>query len=218
MKRCQKCNINVGGNHEYCPLCQNRLFGEAAESYFVPVNGLRKRLLAYKLQLFISIAIACVAIILDLLVGLNKGLHWSYVVLLWIIAGQLVVKLLMKKYWGITYFFSYISLALIILITVSGYYLGIGEFCLGYIVPGLIMAVLASEFAFCLGDKNNVVMPYLLGGIVLGLAVALVARSVKGVNPLLWNITLLVSLLLLVGLVIFKGRQVLLELKKRFHI
>lgn len=218
MKRCQKCNINVGGRHECCPLCQNRLFGDASEPYFPEVDDLRSKVIFYKIQLFTCIAIMFISLVLDCLIGLNNGIHWSYIVVSWLLVGQVVVRLLLRKHSGIIFFFVDISIALIILITATGYYLGIGEFCLSYIIPAIIMGTIASEFAFCLADKNDLVMPYLLGGILLGGIIYIVVRQLNGINMLLWNISLLLSLLALIGIVIFRGRAVHSELEKRLHI
>lgn len=218
MKKCQSCNIEVGGNFSYCPLCQNELVGEQEERYFPPIKEKKAQSLFYKIQLFFSLAVLILCISLDYMMELHGGLHWSIITTAWIIVLQLTIRQLMRKHSAAVYFVSYISLAIAVVLLVSAYYLNYMTFCLQYILPSICMYVLVVLFLFCLLDKKGNVMVYLLVTILISIAPNVVLLLHHKKPPILWSICFVVGAISLLGLIVFTGSKVFNEIHKRLHI
>ena len=58
MKMCPHCKINIGGNLEKCPLCQNLLTGEGERDYIPKIEiKTRLRRKAFKIVMFVFFAL-----------------------------------------------------------------------------------------------------------------------------------------------------------------
>ena len=61
-------------------------------------------------------------------------------------------------------------------------------------------------------------MSYLLSGLFLGVVPSIICFIVRGSIPIAWVICLMVSVSLFAGAVIFRGRAVAEEIRRRFHL
>lgn len=219
MKTCPVCNLKVGGNLEYCPLCQNELTGEKTEErcYFPPEINLKKKSMIYKIQLFASVAVVIIGFVLDYIIGLHLSVHWSIISAAGIIAAQIVVKRLLRKSAVLIDFVINITVWSVIIILLFSYYLNFMNFTFNYILPALCIAMICSLYVFFLFDKTGKVLPYLITVTVLSAAVP-AYLIVKDKKILLWDISLMVSLISLAGMIIFRGSKLVNELHKRFHM
>ena len=97
-------------------------------------------------------------------------------------------------------------------------YLGITA---GYIVPILCSGNLVANFILSFIDKHftDYSLIYMFLNILVGV-VPWIALLIFYHNkpPLTWSICLVINVLAFFGLIVFKGRTVLAEFKKRFHL
>ena len=138
MKYCPNCQLSVGGAFEYCPLCQNELIeknqdsvsvgndvknGEDIENckdinddlkdanyYFPDCDKLKTQSFWYKLQLFIMCAATFICFVVDFLIVYDREIHFSLIVLLWVVGFQLLLNKLIKRHSLPSYFIFYISI------------------------------------------------------------------------------------------------------------
>lgn len=219
MKNCPVCNIKVGGNLDFCPLCQNELTGEQTEArcFFPPEIELRKKSTIYKVQLFSSVAAVIIGFILDFLIGIHLSVHWSIISAAGIIAAQIVIKRLLRKSAVLIDFIINITVWSVILLLLFSHYLNFMNFTFNYILPSICIALVCSLFGFFLFDKKGKVFPYLITVIVLSIAFP-AFLILKGIKNNLWDISLMTGLVSLAGLIIFRGSKLVNELHKRFHM
>lgn len=219
MRTCSVCNIKVGGNTDYCPLCQNELSGNKTDMqcYFPPEVDLRKKSMFYKIQLFASVTAAIIALVLDFVMGLHGRIHWSIISTAGVIASQIVVKRLLRKSSVFIDYIINITVCSLVLLILFSHYLNFMPFTFEYILPPVFIAMLGCLFAFFLADKKGKVLPYLIAVTVLCIVIPSVLIIIKR-KTLLWDITLITGLVSLAGLIIFKGSKLLNELHKRFHM
>ena len=84
--------------------------------------------------------------------------------------------------------------------------------------PAVLAATIIANFVLALIDKNGNTMVYLLSGLFMGIVPSVICYFVSAKMPLAWSICLMVSVVLFAGAVIFKGRAVADEFKRRFHL
>jgi hypothetical membrane protein len=79
-------------------------------------------------------------------------------------------------------------------------------------------APIAVNFVLALIDKNGNTMAYLLSGLAMGVVPSVICFFARAKMPLAWAVCLMVSVVLFAGAVIFRGRAVAEELRRRFHV
>ena len=65
MKNCPYCKMNIGGNLEKCPVCQNALEGEGERDYWPKLVVNSRRVKAFQIVMFAVISISIVALAMD---------------------------------------------------------------------------------------------------------------------------------------------------------
>lgn len=222
MKKCPYCKVNVGSDPGKCPLCQSRLTGESETPYFPHLDTLKKRSLFYKLQLFIVWVLLIVALGLDFLMGLRlpgyPNLHWSLLFSMWLIIAEFGIMRRFKPGTGSAGKVTSIVLITLIGLLVTASYLNFFELALDLIVPIVLTAMIVADFVLAFVDRHGNTMVYLLTGLALGVLPSLARFFAGQTLPLAWVISLLVSVTLLVAVIIFKGRSVSAEFRRRFDV
>lgn len=225
MKRCLKCQVNVSTTRKTCPLCGNFLENSSNEevltSYppYEPV--VRKRNIFLRILLFICLVGSSISVVVNLLN--YNGQLWSLDVIvgaiyIWIlfkstilskrpIAGKLVIQMI------------FISLVLGVIDYVSNKTL-INSWAISYAIPALSIATTISIIIVLLIKRmrySDYVL-YFIETIFLGF-VPLVFYLFKLTNILWPSLSAAgLSLVTILGMIIFADRQTKDELKKRFHI
>lgn len=218
MKKCPSCNIEIGGNHQACPFCQNPLIGEISESNWPPINKFKKQAFLYKIQLFIVLALIAISLSLDFLLKLNNGIHYSILVTMWGLTSQFLINLMIKKHIFPTKIVSFSVVTLSILLTLTAYYMGFFVPIFYIVVPIIISANIITNFVFSFIDKRGNDLIYLICTIFVGIIPYVVLELVHKDMLIVWNICLMISVTAALGIIVFKGRKVLTELQKRFNI
>ena len=211
------CNILVGGNRETCPLCQSSLTGTASPNNWPSPSKLRKQAFVYKLQLFIVLAAIVVGLSLDFLLEINNGTHYSLIFSLWLIVFELDLWSNIKKVFIISKTVSISILHISLLLLLTSWYFNFYEITVFLIIPILTGSALLANMTFAMIDTRENAMVYLLENILLVFIVYAWLKA-KYDNPgLIWTIILMISLVCLIGIIIFKGRKVSNEIQKRMN-
>lgn len=220
MKHCPYCKIEVGGTSTKCPFCQSGLSGEDDIDFWPKPNLLHTQSILYKLQLFIVLALAIVGFGLDFLFELNTGLHWSLLLAMWLLAVEFGIFRLFKRNYSPARIVTLFVLTVAVLVTVTSYFLGnvFWSVTTQFVIPALIIGTMICNLIFILTDEISNAMVYLLCNIVIGIVPYLVMRVIHEKISILWVICLIVSMITFLAACVFRGRGVLGELQKRFHV
>lgn len=226
MKKCPRCRIHVGGDADYCPLCQNALSGTGEAAYFPPTAPQLHRLgMLQKILLFLVLSGVVICAAFDFLLQTEPHLHWSILVLVWSLAGLFFLRILLgRRYNGPLLVFQ-------ILVVTGGlgvftdWFLGFTGVSVDVFIPILCSAALLLNFLFAFLNSRFTAnaLVYLLLNIVVGVVpyLLLILRggdARAAAHSAAWVICLLVSVLTFLGLVIFKGRILFTEIEKRLHL
>lgn len=218
MKTCHSCQLKVGGTATHCPLCQNELFG-TDDTPFWPYHPIEpKPSLLYKVQLFIALSSIVITMAMDFLMDLHKKRHWSLMVLLWVIGGELMIRWIMKRRKRPALYVAYFSIMFCLLVGLSSFFFGYWNICRTWILPSICMIALLLNFFFCMFDKKQNAMVFLLCNIVISFVPTVFMMIMEGKAPILWTICLMEGSITFIGLIIFKGKLVLHEIQKRLNI
>lgn len=222
MKNCPYCKIEVGGDLKKCPFCQCRLSGEAEEQYFPTQTILKIQSFFYKLQLFIVWIVIISALGLDFMFGLPlgpiRGFHWSLLVLMWLMMFELSIIRLFKKGMNAARVLSIVVVIMMIMTCVTAYYLGQLQFVIYWVLPIVVMGTMIANFVLSMVDKSGNAMAYLLTNVLIGILPYIAFYIFKRNCPIEWIICLMVSFILFVGAIIFRGREVVNEIQRRLSV
>ncbi|NLY69536.1 MAG: hypothetical protein GX067_07075 [Clostridiales bacterium] len=219
MKYCEKCSVSVRGDRELCPLCQSRLTGEGEPEPFPAVSSVYRqfeRLFKWLLFATVSAAIICVAINLMLP---DTG-AWSLFALLGLGCFWIIMYLSIKRKSGIARYIANQAAVVAVGSVVWDYVTGWRGWSLDYAMP---IAFTAAMLAITVVSRvlRSDAGDYITSLVLIGLG---------GLIPLVFYFTgvLLIvipsiicvacSLILFVGLLVFKGSEMKYELSKRFHV
>lgn len=226
MKNCPHCKINIGGDLKYCPLCQNALNGEGERNYWPTLKQNKKRILALKITAFAIIATCVISVAIDYLFLTFEHLGWSPIVVAWVLISAWLTDHVIRKHFNLlkTMFVGMITISLLCLATELYIhffwdvpYLAI---TFGYIIPILCSVNMVASFVLSFIDKEftDHSLIYMLFNILFGIAPWIGILFYKGLPPMAWSVCLVINILAFAGLFILKGKTVINEFKKRFHL
>ncbi len=222
MKKCPYCKIEVGGNLTKCPLCQSRLTGEGESPYFPEHPSLQFRSFLYKVQLFIVWAIMIAGLGLDLLLEIRfpgfPNLHWSLIIAMWLVAFEFGIMKQFKPGTASARRVTVMVFWILVLLGVTSYCFDFFWLFRDWILPITIAASLVVNFALTMLDKQGNAMTYLLTGLLFSVIPFSVMYTLRKDMPMTWGICLIITITVLAGAIIFKGRAVAREFQRRFHI
>ncbi len=218
MKKCNNCNIMVGGDYINCPLCQHKLSGESSENNWPPLGKFKTQAYFFKIQLFIILMLIIVALLLDFRLGINNGKHFSLIILMWGTVVEFMLHDFLKKRVVVAKIVTVTMVCLSFLLAGTGWYYNFLSPIADYVIPSLIMAALVTNFIFSISEKSGNALIYLLANIVIGVIPYIILSIIDYENMLLWTISLMIIIAALLGILIFRGRIVLSELQKRMNM
>lgn len=222
MKNCPYCKIEVGGNLKKCPLCQSKLNGEDERSYFPRQTTLQIQSFFYKLQLFIVWAVIIASLGVDFLFHLRPWptltFHWSLLVFMWLVVFEFGIMRLFKKGISSSRVLTLFVFIVLIMLMVTAYYIHCFRLVTDWVTPIVVMGTLIANFVLAMLDKKGNAMVYLLTNLVVGILPYVVFYFSERDCPVTWIVCLLVSVILFVGAIIFKGREVVGEIQRRLNV
>jgi hypothetical protein len=222
MKNCPYCKVDVGGNLKKCPFCQSRLVGEDEDKYFPTQLRLKFQSFFFKLQLFIVWIIIISALWLDYIFklpfGQYGGFHWSLLVLMWLFGFEFSIIHVFKKGMDASRVLSIVAVIVMLMVCITAYYFGALKWVLEWVMPIAVMGTIVANFVFSMIDKSGNAMVYLLTDLLIGIVPYFVCMTLKKNCPIEWMICLLVSFIIFVGAIIFRGREVVNEIQRRLSV
>ncbi|MBQ2032417.1 MAG: hypothetical protein II483_09455 [Lachnospiraceae bacterium] len=222
MRRCPYCKVGIAGDLGKCPLCQSKLMGNGEAPCYPQFEAQKKRSFFYKAQLFLAWGLLVVGIGLDFMVGLRlpgyPNLHWSLLLAMWLMVFEFGIMRQFKPGTGSAGKVTWMVLMTIVSWCVTAYFFGFMKITIDLVVPSALAATIAVNFVLALIDKNGNTMAYLLSGLAMGVVPSVICFFARAKMPLAWAVCLMVSVVLFAGAVIFRGRAVAEELRRRFHV
>ena len=198
MKNCPYCKIEVGGNLKKCPLCQSKLNGESEKPYFPQQTTLKLQSFFYKH--FVKF-------------------HWSLIVSMWLIVFEFGIMRLFKKGISSARIMTLFVFIVLVMMGITAYYVGKLSSITEWVAPIVIMGTLIANFVLAMIDKNGNAMVYLLTNLVVGILPYIVFYFFADRDcPVAWIVCLMISVILFVGAIIFKGREVVSEIQRRLNV
>lgn len=217
MKKCSGCNIEFNTSERRCPLCQNELEGEPEELLF-PKNVRYETIsLILKIVLFTTIVAFLVIGFIDFLV--IKNLKLMGYVGLGLLTNLVVIYFILKNYQNIYKILGRYGFIIIALLLVWYFYTK-SPVITNYIIPSVCFFELA--FNLIVGSilRRNYMIKYssqiMVSIFLLFLPIVLVAFKMT-TNNILSYICVLLSVIAIIGLLIFFFDDVKEELGKIFN-
>ena len=220
MSSCKSCKVEIKGDWDACPLCRNPVKrSETSEPSPFPDIPLRfQRNLAIRILTFISLTIVALSFLVDRIRPLKINL--PVLAAFGAISMWAIVASIISKRRNIAKSIVYQVAILSILAVFWDYYLGWIGWSLDYAIPILCMSAMTAMFI-----ANRVVklkagdyLLYLLIGAVMGLIPFLFIVFGWVVHQIPSMLSIFLSLMMIAAIVIFQGKEILLELQKRMHI
>lgn len=220
MKECQHCGIQVGGQTKKCPFCQNSLVGDATENMWPSPVGLKSKSIIYKIQLFVVFTVIVLALAADFLFHVEfLNIHWSLLITMWLVVFEYGLMRLFRKEYSPARILSLFGATVLIMLMITSYFTYFFEEVASIVVPSVVMGTMIANFVLAMINSqisNSLV--YLLSNIVIGILPYIVLFGMGRSIPMFWIFTLVLSVILFIGACIFRGREVIGELQKRFNI
>ena len=216
MKKCNSCNILFNTTERVCPLCQNKLVGDAKGVF--PINYRYKgTLMLNKVMLFLSLTIQIICSFVDY--QMNEAFTWSVVVALALVTNFIITNAILKSYKDTLGMLGKYGMVIMIIFFIWYFYTK-NSIITNYLIP--ILCLLEQGFTLVVGAilRNTYIFRYfriILVNILLSLVpVILVLFNLVTYN-LLAYISAIVSLITLIGIIIFYFEDLKDELSRIFN-
>lgn len=219
MRYCEKCKVSVRSPGKYCPLCQGKLTGTPEQQIYPKVPTIYSQFeFFFKLLIMGTVSGGIISVMLNIM--FPKSGNWSIYVLFGIVCFWICLSMAIKRknkipqnIWNQAVILSAFSVLWDILMGWIGW-------SLDYVIPivcsvGMIaLAVAAKVLKLRLSD----------------FLVCLAADAIFGIAPLVFYLTgmlntllpsficITISVISLVTILVFEGKNIRIELKKRTHI
>ncbi len=218
MKKCSSCNIEFNTNDRYCPLCQNILVGHPEESTFPKNVRYKTNSTILKIVLFSSIVVFLVSGFIELM--LIKKLNISLYIGLALITNYIIMYHILKNYQNTYRMIGRYGL-IIILLLIVWYFLTKSSIITNYIIPSICIFELTFNLIVSIILRKNYLVKYssqIVHNIfLLTLTILMVVFKFTTFN-LLAYIYWLLSIISVVGILIFFNDEMKDEFRKNFNI
>ena len=221
MRTCPYCKIKVGGTTETCPLCQSPVIGdEAEEAYWPSFAKLKQMSLLAKILLFLVLSDCVICVAVDFLFTESVHRHWSVPMLIWVFTWLLMIVHFVKSYKSAPKILLQSMIVLSVLTVYTGWFGGFRKVAIDLLVPIYCCITLVTNFVFSFirAKFTENAMVCMLCNVVIGVIPYVALLLHRGNAPVAWTVSLIMSMITFIGLVIFQGKKVFLEIQKRLHM
>jgi len=223
MKHCDKCNITIETNQEYCPLCHQTLEGtsdpsipEVYPEYLPPRREVLP--LTKKILLFITLVSVLILIAINLMDGTNKP--WAMIPVGAILYFWMIVRYGILTNQNIAFRLAFLTTFLIVILNVidQNYDTHAG-WALNYVTPFALLACnLAISFIIWIKRINYRDYLFYLFTILIFSVVPIVLYLFKVITIAWPSITAFgLAIFILLFIIFFFPKSIKDEIKKRFH-
>lgn len=222
MRNCPYCKVKVGGNLKKCPLCQSKLSGEGEEAYFPTPSILKLKSLFYRIQLFIVWVVIIAALGIDFLFKLEipafPGVHYSLILAMWLMVFEFIIMRQFERGTGSARNVTVLVFLILIMLIITSHFMRFWTLTIDWIVPITLTATMIANFVLVMIDKQGNAMAYLLTNLLVGAIPYAVMYLSHRKTPATWIICLMVSVILFAGALVFRGRAVAAEFRRRLNM
>ena len=217
MKHCNSCNIDVNTDEKVCPLCQSRLTGECTPVF--PMPAVKKLDIFLKILLYIVIIGILATGFIDYYP--DKAFSYSIYALLGGVSGYILLVYILKKArkdW-ISFFFN-ISVISIILLSIWFYFTRI-QLIMDYFIPGITIFDLVFSTIMALILRQKYTRKYIhiiVMNIFFGFIPLLLVLLHLSTDMLLAQISMILAVITIIGLIIFDFNSLKEEIARMFFI
>ncbi|MCL1832710.1 MAG: DUF6320 domain-containing protein [Oscillospiraceae bacterium] len=222
MKSCKKCNVSVNGSFARCPLCQHALTPDTDSKTqdmtypFVPLIK-HKHIFLYRMLQLCSFAAVVIAIAVNYVLG---GHRWSLFAVAGVACMWLGLIVGVRKRHNILKNLAYQMNIVCLLAVWWDLFTGWRGWSIDYVIPITFMSVIAATTILVrvLKVQTDDFIIYLVLLIFYGIipSVFIVTGLCTITIPSMSCVA--VSLISLAALLIFEGRNMAAELRRRFHL
>ena len=221
MKHCTRCDIDIAGRKDFCPLCHAPLSGTNynLEEIFPEVHTVYyNHTFFFKLLLAVSISGGLITLLVNQLV--SGRLTWAIIVLAGIACMWLSLLLIINKRKNIIKCVLYQVIVASLLVLPWDYFTGWHGWSIDFAMPILYVALMLAIVVLAKVTHQNLrnQVWYFFLTVLFGLvqAILLVAGAIHYVIPS--YICAIVSLLSLVLILVFNGKDILSQIDRRLHV
>ena len=220
MRRCKRCDILVADDTNLCPLCDSVLEGdEPGVNIYPRLEGeLQKFVLFKKIIYFILVATGTLSVLVNYLSF--HGFYWSIIVLGAIAYCFFTIRYTVMNRTNLGAKVIFQAVGILVLTWIIDMVTGYTGWSVRYAIPAMLLladTVLVAMMIFNTTRWQGYFMCQLAVTVLSVVPVVLAALGIVD-NMNLAIITCAVLWLILAATLIFGGRKVNLELKRRFHI
>lgn len=220
MRRCKRCEILVIDDTNLCPLCNSVLDGdEPGENRYPRLEGEFQRFVLFKkIIYFILIATATLSVLINYLTF--HGVYWSVIVLGAIVYCFYTVSWTVTNRTNLGAKVIFQAAGILILTWIIDMVTGYTGWSIRYAIPAMLLLADTVLVAMMIFNSTRWQGYFMCQMAVTVFSVVPVVFAALGLvdNMNLAIITCAVMWLILAATVIFGGRKVNQELKRRFHI
>ncbi len=218
MQSCPKCQINIRGDKECCPLCGSMLTGSQSPPAF-PVLERKKltRLTLSRIMLFLCIIFEVVLTAVMLLSG--KRFVWAPLAMLAAVVAYLDVRLILfyrDNYIRVITSQVYLGMIVCLVVDKATHWHG---WSVAYVLPACFFGLVI--LTFILGvilhmDLEDYIVYFL---VTIFLCLLQIIPLLRGVNPhpVLAGISIAAAIIFAAGLFLFRGRETRSGARKYFN-
>lgn len=222
MKHCNKCHIDIRGQLTYCPLCQSELTNhtdEEEEALFPDTySTYTSRHMFLKVVSFIAIVVSALCLLINLLVP--STFYWSFIVVASLLCVWSSLATAIYKHRNILKCLLYQSMIICLFTIFLDYYTGGNGWSLDVVMPIVFMVamILMYFLSKILHLKASDYIIYLLADALFGILSLFLILLGLAHHIVLSIVCIGVSSIFILALLIFEGRAMKEELKKRLHV
>jgi len=223
MKTCEKCAVSVSGDFEKCPLCQNTLTGENQnkneyETFpFVPF-AIHKHSSLFRLLQLCSAAVVIVSFTVNWM--LPQSGFWSLFVIAGVACMWLSLSIAIRKRHNILKNLTYQVTIVSILSVLWDVFTGWRGWSVDFVIPIVFVSAMSvtAVLAHILKLHTGAYIIYSFLLVLYGIIPAVFVLS--GLSIIIYPSLICVacSLFSFAALMIFEGRNMIEELKRRLHL
>lgn len=221
MKRCEKCNVNIIGKRQSCPLCQGVLLGEDKEQHeiFPHIYTIYKQHnMFFKIFILISIIIATVTVALNIMFP-QKG-AWSFFIIGGLASVWISLITAINKRNNINKNIVYQVMVISLALVVWDYMTSWKGWSIDYVIPIICVFAMISMAIISKVMRLNI-EDYILYLIIDGLfgIIPIIFILIGILNVTYPSLICVVgSIISLATIILFEGESMRAEMKKRLHL
>lgn len=223
MKKCENCGVNVNTSHNTCPLCNRELVdigGKKPSDVFKPYEQVQEnktKQILYKLFMFLSIIAISVCVAINLLTQVLP--LWSLIVIIGIVyCWVLIVHTILSRRSIFEKIFLQIGVILALLF-VCEWISSSDKWMVDYVIPSISIVVILVFFILSQSLKyHKGLLAFFIMTCILTLLSGILLLCNVLTFTLLNDITVIVGVIGILGMLLFSGGVLKTEFSKKFHL